>query len=144
MYVIDCERRRRALEIGFSDQCGHLNYLVTHSLMKLSPSWDAANCAAIQELPSVLWNPKVHYRVHKRPPLVPILSQIYPIHTISSCLSNIHFNIVHPVGGLYKKGFNDVCPHWEHVMQFEDSEVWNIFCGCLGFHTDCYHCHTSS
>jgi hypothetical protein len=64
--------------------------------MELSPSREAANCAATQEVPSILWNPKVHYRVHMSPLLVPILSQISPLHTIPFYLSKIHFNIIHP------------------------------------------------
>jgi hypothetical protein len=34
----------------------------TNLLTELIPSWEAASCAATQELPSTLWNPKVHYR----------------------------------------------------------------------------------
>jgi hypothetical protein len=63
--------------------------------MELSPSYEVTNYAATQELPSILRNTNVHNCVHKSPPLVPILSQINPIQTISSYLSKIHFNIIH-------------------------------------------------
>jgi hypothetical protein len=64
-------------------------YLITYSLTELSSSWGAANFAATQEFPSILWNPKVHYRVHKSRPLLPILSHISPICTIPSYLRSI-------------------------------------------------------
>jgi hypothetical protein len=64
-------------------------YLLTYLLMELSASGEAANSAATQECPSILWNLKVHHHLHKSPPLVPILSQIDPIPTIPSYLSKI-------------------------------------------------------
>jgi len=45
-----------------------------------SPSWEANWFAASQEIPPISRNPKVHYRTHKRPPLVSILGQPNPVH----------------------------------------------------------------
>jgi hypothetical protein len=68
------------------------NSVSIYLLTELNPSWETANCGAIQELPSILWSQKVYHRVHKSPPLVPILSQIDPVHTFLSYLSKIYFN----------------------------------------------------
>jgi hypothetical protein len=66
--------------------------LLTYGALSLSS--EAANCAATQELPNILWNRKFHYRVHNSPPLVPILNQIEPVHTTPLYLSKIFFDII--------------------------------------------------
>jgi hypothetical protein len=64
--------------------------------MEQSPSWKTNWFAASQEIPRILWNPKVHYRSHQCPPPVPILSQLDPVHTSTSHFLKIHLNIILP------------------------------------------------
>ena len=45
-----------------------------------SPSWEANRFSPSQEIPHILCNRKVHYRIHRCRPAVPILSQISPLH----------------------------------------------------------------
>jgi hypothetical protein len=70
-----------------------LTYLLTHGAESFLRSRRLCSHSRIYHH---LWNPKVQYRVHKNPPLVPVLNHIDPIHNIPSYHAKIHFNIVHP------------------------------------------------
>jgi hypothetical protein len=56
--------------------------------MEQNPSSEAHS--ASKEIPRLLLNPKVYFRVHKSPPLVPIRSHMNPIHTFPPYFSKIH------------------------------------------------------
>ena len=56
-----------------------LVHLLTHS-MEQSPFGEANQFSAGQGGPHILWNLKVHYRIYKSPPPVPILTQTNLFH----------------------------------------------------------------
>ena len=80
---------------SIKDKLHNIINIITYS-MEQSPSWEANRFAASQEIPLILWNPKVHYRIHKCPPSVPILSQLNLVHTATSHFLEIPLNIILP------------------------------------------------
>ena len=70
-------------------------YLLIYSMVQ-SPPWAANWFAASKEIPRISRNPKVHYRTHKRPPPVSILSQPNPVHILTSHLLEVRPNIIYP------------------------------------------------
>ena len=67
-----------------------LTYLLTYLLH------GADSFSTSQEITRILLNPKVHYRIRKCPPPVPILSQLDPVHNTTSQFLKIHLNIILP------------------------------------------------
>jgi len=58
------------------------------------PSEEADSHSAGQEIPNLIWNPKVCHCVHKIMPLDPVLSQTNPVCIFTSYFFKINFNII--------------------------------------------------
>jgi hypothetical protein len=66
--------------------------LLLKKTMGQSLSPEANKFSASQEILRILWNPIFQYRIHKSPPSVPILIQIYLVHT--SNRFKVYFNSI--------------------------------------------------
>jgi hypothetical protein len=69
--------------------------------MEHSPLCAANKSSDSKEIPRILRNPNVHYRIHKRPSYIPI----NPVNAFQSHSVNIRFNIIL----LYTLSFFQVC-----------------------------------
>jgi len=86
--------------------------------MKQSLSWEA-NSHSESRNTHPLWNPKVHYHVHKNLLLVPILSQMHSVHPSPPYSPNIHSNIIFPS--------MPMSSNWSFPLRFSDQNFVYIF-----------------
>jgi hypothetical protein len=64
----------------------------------------------VKKFPEFLWNPKFLYHTHKCPPLVPILSRLYPVPTTHSKFLKINLTII--------LSSTSGSPHWPLSLWF--------------------------
>jgi hypothetical protein len=83
----------------------HQNFssILTYS-MEHSPSWEANWFSDSQKIPRILWNPKVHHRIHKCPQPLPILSQLDPVALRPILILSSHLRLGLS-SGLFPSGF---------------------------------------
>ena len=94
----------------------YITYLLTYSIQQSSGFADN------QEIPHILCNPKVHYRIHKCPPPVPILSQINPVRAAQSHLLKINLNVIILLSPESSSGWKEKIT-WELQMQKGENNV---------------------
>jgi hypothetical protein len=64
--------------------------------MEQSASWEVNGRSAIEEIPHLLWNPKVHCHGHKGLSMDAVLDQMNSVPILISYLCKLHFSIILP------------------------------------------------
>jgi len=88
------------------------------SLIVHGPSWEANSHSASQEIPCLLWNPKIHCHVHRSTSLVRI-SQMNPVRAFPPHFPKILSNIILPSNPRSSK--------WSLPLRFSNQNFVRIF-----------------
>jgi len=72
----------------FQKICRPQNVHLLGTCTDQNPSWEAKRFSASQEIPHILWEPKINCRVQETSPPVPILRQISPVQATISLLED--------------------------------------------------------
>jgi hypothetical protein len=93
------------------------------------------SCSASQEMPIILWHVKVHYCVHKSPPLVNILCQMNPVQIFPSRFFRIHLILTSHLSLSFSSGifpcyktFGCIYPlsHVLHTLPMSSLLTWSL------------------
>jgi hypothetical protein len=109
--------------------------------MEQSPSWGANRFSASQEITPISWNPKVHYRIHKYAPPVPIHSQLDLVHNPTTHFLKINLNIILPsTPGSPKRSLLLSFPHLNPVHTSPLPHT--CYVPCQAHSSRCHHLHS--
>jgi len=103
--------------------------------MQRSPSWKANRFSATQDIPRILSNPNVHYRIHKSPLSLPVLTQVNTVHKPTSKFLKIRLNVILPS--------TPGSPKWSLSLRFPHQTLYTnhlspIFATCPAQHIFLY------
>ena len=88
--------------------------------------------SAKHKIPHFTLNLKVHYHVHRSSPVVFVLNQMNPVHTLPSYFFMLHFNIILPFRPqsskwlFFQLSSPKPCMHFPHV-QGQSKKIPNFF-----------------